>query len=79
VESGGIGSAVAPLNAVFRLTVTADGVGTATAVRGKISPAGLVDGKYAPEHADALRETGAATGFASEHADALSEIGRAGV
>ena len=34
-------------------------------------------GKYAAEHADALRDVGAAIGFGTEHADALRDVGAA--
>lgn len=56
-------------------TATGEAV-TLTATQPTVAVA--YSGKYAPEHASALSDIGAATGFSAEHAPALQDIGDAG-
>ena len=46
---------------------------------GEAAAVSVGTGKYAPEHASALADVGAATGFAPEHASALRDVTDAGV
>lgn len=55
------------------------GVGTATATLRETAAAAAYTGKYAPEHATALADLAASTGFGSEHASALADLAEAGI
>lgn len=78
--SAGVGTATLTLGlAPVVRPITTSAAGLASVLLTLTSTVASSTGKYAPEHASALSDLAASTGFSGEHASALADLAQAGV